>query len=75
MDYTVKIVSGRSTVESVDAFLYWQEANPNFVFAQEFSRYPDRVYPATFPDVSVEVPPRGNYKGLGDHVVFRVWER
>ena len=75
VDYTVKIVAGRSTIESVDEFLYWREANRNFVFAQEFSRYPDRVYPATFPDLSVEVTPRGDYKGLGDQVPFRVWER
>ena len=75
VNFRVKIVPGRSIIESVDEFLYWKEANKNCVFAQEFSRYPDRVYPATFPDLSVEVPPRGNYKGLGDHVVFRVWER
>ena len=33
-----------------DEFLRVVSANPNFVFAQDFNRYPDRVFPATWGD-------------------------
>ena len=34
------------------AFHKWIEENLNFAFAMEFSRYPARVFPATFPAYS-----------------------
>ena len=62
--------------ESVSAFLAWLEANPNFAFAQEFSRYPARVFPTANPSTRI----RNGYlnpeaKSNGEFVQFRVSER
>ena len=47
-NFVVKVVPGKTVLESVDEFVYLMSENPNFVFSQEFSRYPARVYPASF---------------------------
>ena len=62
-----------ATVTAKD-FTYWQERNENCVFANEFSRNPDEVYPASFhglgdgesvPDVVETARASGSRFGLG----------
>ena len=73
--YVVKIVPGKTLLESVDEFVYQMGANPNVVHSQEFSRYPARVYPASFLLTRVPTRLRGNDKLRGDVVQFRVGEQ
>ena len=74
-DFAAKFVAGRTEIEQSDVFLKWRENNLNFVFAQEYSRYPARVYPASFMLTRVPVRLRGNDKNLGDVVQFKIGER
>ena len=73
--YVVKIVPGKTLLESVDEFVYQMGANPNVVHSQEFSRYPARVYPASFLLTRVPTRLRGDDKLRGDVVQFRVGEQ
>ena len=74
-NYIVKIVPGKTLLESVDEFVYQMGANPNVVHTQEFSRYPARVYPASFLLTRVPTRLRGDDKLRGDVVQFRVGEQ
>ena len=57
------------------AFHKWIEENLNFVFAMEFSRYPARVFPATFPSFRLPNGYRTLVKSSGEWTQFRVAER
>lgn len=48
--------------------------NNNFVISGEYTRYPSRVYPATFPDPEVQVNFLSRFKGSGEEIVFNVME-
>ena len=61
--------------ESLAAFQAWQEENLNFAFAQEYSRYPARVFPATFPALRTSSGYLGLVKSNGEWTQFRVAER
>ena len=74
-NFVVKVVPGKTVLASVDEFVYLMSENPNFVFSQEFSRYPARVYPASFLMTRVPTRLRGDNKNLGDVVQFRVGEQ
>ena len=74
-NFVVKVVPGKTLLESVDEFLYLMSQNPNIVFSQEFSRYPARVYPASFLLTRVPTRLRSDDKLLGDVVQFRVGEQ
>lgn len=74
-EYTLKFIPGRTTVGYVDTFLSWKSKYKNFVFAQEPSRYPQRIFPATFPDLQTQVVMRSNSKISGDRVTVRIWEQ
>ena len=63
-----------ATVTAKD-FTYWQERNENCVFANEFSRNPDEVYPASFMDLEMASPYRTLWKPQGKRIAFRVGER
>ena len=63
-----------ATVTAKD-FTYWQERNENCVFANEFSRNPDEVYPAAFMDLEMASPYRTLWKPQGKRIAFRVGER
>ena len=56
-------------------FHAWIEKNPNFAFAMEFSRYPARVFPATFPAFRLPNGYRTLVKSNGEWTQFRVAER
>ena len=63
-----------ATVTAKD-FTYWQERNENCVFANEFSRNPDEVYPAAFMDLEMASPYRTLWKPQGKRIAFRIGER
>ena len=57
-------------------FLAWREKNYNCAFAFEFTRYPEQVILAMFPDLRVTNPYRRTlYKGAGTRSPFQLWER
>ena len=56
IDYVVKVVPGKTLLETPEDFLYWRAKNRNHVFAMEPSRFPWRVFPAVF--VRKRVPVR-----------------
>ena len=63
------------TEETTDTFLFWMEENLNFVYAVEFSRYPDRVFPALFPALSIRNEYISRVKSSGEIVYFNVSEQ
>ena len=74
-NYVVKIVPGKTLLESVDEFVYQMGENPNIVHAQEPSRHPARVHPASFLLKRVPTRLRSDDKLQGDAVQFRVGEQ
>lgn len=74
-DYVVKIIPGKTQLESVDEFVTQMAENPNVVHAQEPSRYPARIHPASFLLTRVLTRLRGDNKLLGDLIRFQVGEQ
>ena len=75
IDYVVKVVPGKTLLETPEEFLYWRSENRNHVHAQEFTRKPWRVFPATFVRKSVPVRYRTDDKTGGELLTFRVAEQ
>ena len=75
VDYVVRVVPGKTLLETPEDFLYWRSENRNHVHAQEFTRYPWRVFPAVFLGKSVPVRYRTNDKTGGEILNFRVAEQ
>ena len=49
--------------------------NDNFAISSEYTRYPDRVFPATFPDPDIQLNfISATFKGAGESVSFSVIE-
>ena len=65
----------RNATLTAKDFTYWQERNENCVFANEFSRNPDEVYPAAFMDLEMASPYRTLWKPQGKRIAFRIGER
>ena len=61
--------------KTLPAFHAWIEKNLNFAFAMEFSRYPARVFPATFPAFRLPNGYLSLVKSNGEWTQFRVAER
>ena len=74
-DYVVKIIPGKTQLESVDEFVTQMGENPNVVHAQEPSRYPARIHPASFLLTRVLTRLRDDNKLLGDLIRFQVGEQ
>ena len=75
IDYVVKVVPGKTLLETPEEFLYWRSENRNHVHAQEPSRKPWRVFPAVFLGKSVPVRYRTDDKTGGEILNFRVAEQ
>ena len=75
IDYVVKVVPGKTLLETPEDFLYWRSENRNHVHVQEFTRFPWRVFPAVFLGKSVPVRYRTNDKTGGEILNFRVAEQ
>ena len=75
IDYVVKIVPGKTMLETPEDFLYWRAKNRNHVFCMEPSRFPWRIFPAVFVGKSVPIRYRTDSKTSGEILSFRVAEQ
>ena len=75
IDYAVKVVPGKTILETPEDFLYWRAKNRNHVFCMEPSRFPWRIFPAVFLGKSVPVRYRTDDKTGGEILNFRVAEQ
>ena len=75
VDYVVKIVPGKTLLETPEEFLYWRSENRNHVHAMEPSRFPWRIFPSVFMRKSVPVRYRTDDKLGGEVLNFRVGEQ
>ena len=75
IDYAVKVVPGKTLLETPEEFLYWRSGNRNHVHAQEPSRFPWRIFPATFVGERVPVRYRIDDKTSGEILTFQVAEQ
>ena len=75
VDLVVKIVPGKTSLQSVDEFLWWRSLNKNHVFALEPSRHPGRIHPASFLLKRVPVRLRTDNKNDGELMNLRIGER
>ena len=75
VNYILKVIAGKTLLQSVEDLLYWCAENPNIVHAQEPSRHPGRVYPASFLLTRVPVRLRTDNKLDGEVVEMTVAER
>ena len=75
VDYVVKIVPGKTILETPEEFLYWRSENRNHIFCMEPSRFPWRIFPAVFVGKSVPVRYRTDDKTGGEILSFRVSEQ
>ena len=64
--------TGRDTI--ADQLLAFMRKHKNFVFAPEYHRYPDRVFPAGWGDAQTAIRYLARYKGAGRRVSFSVRE-
>ena len=75
VDYVVRVVPGKTLLETPEEFLYWRSENRNHVHAQEPSRFPWRIFPSVFMRKSVPVRYRTDDKNAGEVLNFRVAEQ
>lgn len=60
--------------ESYDALVAFMQKQTQFTFAQEYHRYPERVYPAFFKNEEATLAFISRYKGAGTEIFFEVAE-
>ena len=75
IDYVVKVVPGKTLLETPEEFLYWRAKNRNHVFCMEPSRFPWRIFPAVFVRKRVPVRYRTDDKTGTQILAFRVAEQ
>ena len=75
VDLIVKVVPGKTLLESVDDFLWWRSQHKNHVFALEPSRHPGRIHPASFLLKRVPVRLRTDNKLDGEVMNLRIGEQ
>ena len=59
--------------DKYEELLDFMEKYPNFTFACEYTRHPDRVFPALFPDLNVQLRFLNRYKNT-NNAFFRISE-
>lgn len=75
VDYVVKVVPGKTLIETPSEILRWRSENRNHVHAVEPSRQPDMIFPATFLGKRVPVRYRTDDKLAGYTLPLRVAEQ
>ena len=75
VDFTARILPNKTLLQTPEEFLYWRSENKNHVFAMEPSRFPWRVFPATFVRRRVPVRYITDNKTGGEIINFRVAEQ
>lgn len=74
--YVVRVGSpGKTLLQTPEEFLYWRSANRNHVFAMEPSRFPWRIFPATFLKNRIPVRYRTDDKTAGEVISFQIAEQ
>ena len=68
-------------IDNLDGMLYNRlinfiknRSNNNFGFCGEYPRYPERVYPATFPNPDMQMAFLSDFKASGENIKFTVIE-
>ena len=64
--------TGRDTI--ADDLIHFIRKHKSFVFAPEYDRHPDRVFPSVFPNPETQVRYISRWKGAGRRVSFSVRE-
>ena len=67
--------SGLARDMVADRLINFIRKHKNFVFAPEYNRYPDRVFPALWPNPESQIRYLARWKGAGRTVSFSVRER
>ena len=67
-----RTTTGRDTI--ADALISFIRRYKRFVFAAEYNRYPERVFPALWPNPETQVRYLSRWKGGGRRVLFSVRE-
>lgn len=67
-----RTTTGRDTI--ADALISFIRRYKNFVFAAEYNRYPERVFPALWPNPETQIRYLSRWKGGGRRVLFSVRE-
>ena len=75
VDFTVRILPNKTLLQTPEEFLYWRSENRNHVFAMEPSRFPWRVFPATFVRRRVPIRYQTDDKTGTQILSFRVAEQ
>lgn len=75
LEYAVRVVPGKTLLETPEDFLYWQSDNRNHVFCMEPSRFPGRIFPATFLKNRIPVRYITDDKTGGEIITFQVAEQ
>ena len=57
-----------------DALIHFIRKYKNFVFAPEYNRHPDRVFPALWPNPTTQIRYLAKWKGAGRRALFSVRE-
>lgn len=60
--------------ESYETLMTFMERMTAFTFAQEYQRYPERVYPAYFKNTEATLAFISRYKGAGTEIFFEIAE-
>ena len=70
------LLSPRSTDRDTlaDQLVSFIRRYKNFVFAPEYNRYPERVFPAVWPTPETQIRYLSRWKGAGRRVLFSVRE-
>ena len=75
VEYVVRVVPGKTLLETPEEFLYFRSDNRNHVFCMEPSRFPGRIFPATFLRNRVQVRYITDDKTAGEVINFQVAEQ
>lgn len=75
VEYVVRIVPGKTILKTPEEFLYWRAENRNHVFAMEPSRFPWRIFPATFLRNRTPIRYRTDDKIAGEVITLQIAEQ
>ena len=75
IDYSVKVIPGRTINQVVDELLHDLDTHENCAFAREFTRFPDQAYPAVMMSERIQTRLIGQSKVSGEAVNFRIGEQ
>ena len=75
VNLTLNSLRGTARDTIADELLHFIRGHKTFVFAPEYNRYPDRVFPAGWADAQTAIRYLSKWKGAGRRVNFSVREK